>query len=78
MCSADVVTELTSFFDGDGVQRAFIGRFDPAHWVQKPWASWEGDELSIESRNGNLYIYYVDELDLPPKPTTGFFSRHSV
>jgi hypothetical protein len=73
--SASVEAELTRFSDVEGVQRSFIGHFEPSHWVQEPGASWEGDELNLESRNGSIHINYVDELDLPPKPKTGFFSR---
>lgn len=73
--SPSVTAELTRFSDLSGTQRAFIGRFEPSHWVQEPGASWEGDELDLETRNGSIYVHYLDDLDLPPKPKTGFFSR---
>lgn len=50
---------LTPFSELDHVQRSFLGHFNPSHWdVGVPW---EGDELSIESKNGSVKVSFDDE-----------------
>ena len=50
---------LTTFSEFDHVQRSFLGHFNPSQWdIGVPW---EGDELSIESKNGSVKISYDDE-----------------
>jgi len=50
---------LTPFSELDGVQRSFLGHFNPSQWdVGVPW---EGDELSVESKNGSVKITFDDE-----------------
>lgn len=50
---------LTNFSDLDHVQRSFLGYFNPSQWdLGTPW---EGDELSIESRNGSVNVSFDDE-----------------
>jgi len=50
---------LTIFSELDHVQRSFLGDFNPSQWdIGTPW---EGDELSIESKNGSVNISFDDE-----------------
>jgi len=50
---------LTPFSDLDNVQRSFLGHFNPSQW--DIGAPWEGDELSVESKNGSVKISFDDE-----------------
>ena len=50
---------LTIFSELDHVQRSFLGDFNPSQWdLGTPW---DGDELSIESKNGSVNISFDDE-----------------
>ena len=50
---------LTIFSELDYVQRSFLGHFNPSQWdIGVPW---EGDELSIESKNGSVNVSFDDE-----------------
>ena len=52
-------THLTIFSELDHVQRSFLGDFNPSQW--DIGAPWEGDELSIESKNGSVNVSFDDE-----------------
>ena len=57
--SAAMKPHVTSFSERNGVQRSFLGHFDPSKWeIGTPW---EGDELSIETKNGSVRISFDDE-----------------
>lgn len=57
--STAIQTHLTPFSELDHVQRSFLGHFNPSQWdIGVPW---EGDELSIESKNGSVHVSYDDE-----------------
>jgi len=63
----------------DGLQRSFLGEFNPSQW--QIGAPWEGDELSIEAKNGSVKISFDDEPDVPLLSQSFFsriFSRWSV
>ena len=67
---------VTPFSDVNHVQRSFIGHFDPTEWEND--AKWTGDELTIDARNGNVNIYFIDENDQPAPSksrASGFFGR---
>jgi hypothetical protein len=50
---------LTNFSELDHVQRSFLGHFNPSQWdIGVPW---DGDELSIESKNGSVSVSFDDE-----------------
>lgn len=54
---------LTVFSELDHVQRSFLGHFNPSQWdIGVPW---EGDELSIDSKNGSVNISFDDESQGP-------------
>ena len=58
--SAAMQAHLTIFSELDHVQRSFLGHFNPSQWdIGKPW---EGDELSIESKNGSVNVSFDDEM----------------
>jgi len=57
--SAAIQPHLTAFSEVDHVQRSFLGHFNPSQWeIGTPW---EGDELSIETKNGSVKIAFDDE-----------------
>ena len=57
--SAAMQSHLTVFSELDHVQRSFLGHFNPSQWdIGTPW---EGDELSIESKNGSVHVSFDDE-----------------
>jgi hypothetical protein len=57
--SAAMQDHLTHFSELDHVRRSFMGHFNPSQWdIGVPW---EGDELSIESKNGSVKILFEDE-----------------
>ena len=57
--SAAMQAHLKTFSELDHVQRSFLGHFNPSQWdIGSPW---EGDELSIESKNGSVKVSYDDE-----------------
>lgn len=63
----------TQFSDVDRTQRSFIGHFDPSEWAHE--AKWTGDELYVEANNGNMKVYFNDEVDLPKPKSPKFFER---
>jgi hypothetical protein len=63
--SAAMQAHLTVFSALDHVQRSFLGNFNPSQWdIGTPW---EGDELTIESKNGSVNISFDDESQGAPR-----------
>jgi len=57
--SAAMQAHLTIFSELDHMHRSFLGNFNPSHFeIGTPW---EGDELSIESKNGSVNVSFDDE-----------------
>jgi len=57
--SAAMQANLTIFSELDHIQRSFLGDFNPSQWdIGTPW---EGDELSIDSKNGCVDVSFDDE-----------------
>ena len=74
--SSAVQTEVTPFSEVGGVQRSFLGHFNPLDFEHG--VEWEGDELFAETRNGSVRIYFEDEATPASgsrKPKLGFFER---
>jgi len=57
--SAAMQAHLTNFSELNRMQRSFLGEFNPSQW--DIGAPWEGDELSIDSKNGSVDISFDDE-----------------
>jgi len=57
--SAEMQAHLTIFSELDHMQRSFLGDFNPSMF--DIGAPWEGDELSIESKNGSVNVSFDDE-----------------
>ncbi|KAF8799573.1 hypothetical protein BYT27DRAFT_6859314 [Phlegmacium glaucopus] len=72
--SAAVREHLTPFSEMNHVQRSFLGHFNPSQWDMG--TPWEGDELSVEAKNGSVKIFFDDEPEVP-RASMGqsFFSR---
>ena len=73
--SPAIKAHLTLFSEMDGMQRSFLGHFNPSQSdIGTPW---EGDELSIESTNGGVKVFFDDETEAPPLSlfSQSFFSR---
>lgn len=75
--SLGIQSALTRFSCVDGVERGFLGNFEPTEWLQyeATGGTWAGDEMSLETRLGSVNICYVDELDVPEQPRMGLLSR---
>jgi len=72
--SEAVQAHLTPFSDLDHVQRSFLGHFNPSQW--DIGAPWEGDELSIETKNGSVKVAYDDESETNlPLAVQSFFTK---
>ena len=52
---------ITTFSDEQGVRRSYLGPLNTSEMDRD--AKWEGDELYAESSNGNINIYFDDEVD---------------
>lgn len=57
--SSAVRTQVQVFSDIKGVQRGFLGPFDPAEW--KDSDHWTGDEITAETMNGHVKVFFDDE-----------------
>ena len=71
--SAAMQAHLTVFSELDNVQRSFLGNFNPSQW--DIGATWEGDELSIDSKNGSVNISFDDESQGSTARGQSFISR---
>jgi hypothetical protein len=56
-----VAAMITTFSDEQGVIRSYLGPFDTSEMDRD--AKWEGDELYAQTLNGNINIYFDDEVD---------------
>ncbi|KAJ7036703.1 hypothetical protein C8F04DRAFT_463730 [Mycena alexandri] len=52
-----VAADLITFTEANRTRRSFIGDF--ADWTDQP-AEWVGDEVEVETSNGNIRLQYVD------------------
>jgi len=57
--SKAVESSLTPFSDVNGMQTSFLGSMDVTEW--QPGMDWNGDELTLETKDGNVYVYFDDE-----------------
>jgi len=71
--SPAIQSHLTVFSEMDRVQRSFLSHFNSSQW--DIGAPWEGDELSIESRNGSVKVFFDDEHVEASFSLLGHFSR---
>jgi hypothetical protein len=72
--STAVLDHSTLFFESGGVQRGFVG--DHTAWGTDP-ENWRGDEALLESKNGTVRVWFVDEGDYSASASSGksFFSK---
>ena len=59
--SSAVTAMITTFSEEQGVRRSYLGPLNTSEMDRD--AKWEGDELYAESSNGNINIYFDDEVD---------------
>ena len=62
---------ITNFSDVQGMRRSYLGPLDTSHMDRD--AKWEGDELYAQSSNGNINIYFNDEVDQLNSSSNPFF-----
>ena len=65
--SDEVTARTTSFSDVRQEKKCFVG--DLSTWKEKDW---QGDEIRLESRNGAIKVFYIDEVQ---PAGTSFWSR---
>jgi hypothetical protein len=68
-----VETMITPFSDVQGVRRSYLGPLDTSQLDRN--AKWEGDELYAQSSNGNVNIYFDDEVVHSNSPSSSPFFR---
>jgi len=56
-------SSLTRFSDVNGSQVGFLGSLDVTEW--QPGMNWNGDELTLETKDGNVHVYFDDEKSSP-------------
>lgn len=59
--SSAVAAMITTFSDEQGVRRSYLGPLNTSEMDRD--GKWEGDELYAQSSNGNINIYFDDEVD---------------
>lgn len=68
--SAGASARLTTFSEVDGTSKCFIGDYSGMD------DEWHGDEVSAETSNGSIKIFYEDEAAEASKVSkTSFFGR---
>jgi len=59
--SKAIKSTLTPFSEENGLQISFLGPLDVTEW--QPWMDWNGDELILETKDGNVHVCFDDEED---------------
>jgi len=63
----------TPFSEVNGLKIGFLGLFDSTEW--QPGVDWNGDELILETKDGNVNVYFDDEENGAAQPQRGFLSK---
>lgn len=62
--SSSLVSEVKGFF-----KTSFLWLFNTTEW--QPSVNWDGDELILETKDGNVDVYFDDE-NAAVQPQSGF------
>ena len=65
--SSSLVSEVKGFF-----KTSFLWLFNTTEW--QPSVNWDGDELILETKDGNVDVYFDDE-NAAVQPRSGFLSK---
>jgi hypothetical protein len=60
----------TTFSEVNSMRKCFVGDFTEDYGEER----WNGDEVTVEAKNGSVKVKYVDEVK-PKLENKGFFSR---
>jgi hypothetical protein len=71
--SEAVESSSTLFSEVNGLKTSFLGLFDATEW--QPSMNWNGDELILETKDGNVSVYFDDEENEAAQPQRGFLSK---
>ena len=70
--SPDVAAQLTTFSDDHGTCKCFLGDYSAI----TDGKDWDGDEVNVETSNGQIKVLYQDEgVEVIKSPKQGFFGR---
>jgi len=77
--SPEVRPHVTTFSSNKGEGKGFLGDWQSPQFagIGSSTSDWPGDRLVVSSKNGNIYIQYVDEEKLEPaylKTIKGWFN----
>jgi len=68
-----VESSSTPFSEVNGLKISFLGFFDATEW--QPGVDWNGDELILETKDGNVSVHFDDDENGGAQPQKGFLSK---
>jgi hypothetical protein len=68
-----VESSSTPFSEVNGLKISFLGFFNATEW--QPGVDWNGDELILETKDGNVSVHFDDEENGAAQPQRGFLSK---
>lgn len=71
--SKAIESSSTPFSEVNGLKISFLGLFDAAEW--QPGVDWNGDELILETTDGNVSVLFDDEENGPAQTRKGLLSK---
>ena len=71
--SDEVKAQITTFSEDKGTNKCFLGDFVAEEWGENGEEAWGGDEVIAETRDGNIFVWFDDEVG-HEKPK-GFFKK---
>lgn len=71
--SEAVESSSTLISEVKGLKTSFLGLFNATEW--HPSVNWNGDELILETKDGNVSVYFDDEENVAVEPQRGFLSK---
>ena len=71
--SDEVKAQITTFSEDKGTNKCFLGEFVAEEWGENGEEAWGGDEVIAETRDGNIFVWFDDEVG-HEKPK-GFFKK---
>ena len=73
--SEGVESSSTLFPEVNGLRTSFLGLFDATEWQPSMNCQWNGDELILETKDGNVSVHFDDEENGAAQPQKGFLSK---
>ena len=76
ICFSEAIESSSTFVsesEANGFKIRFVGFFDATEWQSS--VDWNGDELILETKDGNVSVYFDDEENGAAQPQRGFLSK---